>query len=66
MKITVNGIQKEVTGRLTVTQYLEQNGYEKTLVLVEHNFKSSPREQWNEIFLDEGDNLEIIRFIGGG
>ncbi len=66
MKIMANGTEYEIDAQLSVSQFLKFRGYEKTLVSVEHNFTMLPRERWDDTLLEEGDNVEIIRFIGGG
>lgn len=70
MKIRANGDVQEITPAMTIRQYLDgyllQRGLDITLVSVELNFRIPPREQWDTIRLEDGDNLEIIRFIGGG
>jgi sulfur carrier protein len=33
---------------------------------VEYNFQILPEQGWEKIILQENDNLEILRFVGGG
>jgi sulfur carrier protein len=66
MNVMVNGKEYKTETPISVSQLLTKKGYEKTLVSVEHNFTMIPKERWDDTMLDEGDNIEIIRFIGGG
>lgn len=66
MNVMVNGKEYETETPVSVSQLLTRKGYEKTLVSVELNFTMLPKERWDYTMLDEGDNIEIIRFIGGG
>lgn len=66
MKLTINGIQEELAQALTITDYLKYKGYDTKLVVIEWNFATYPREEWPQILLREGDNLEIIKIVGGG
>lgn len=66
MQITVNGKPKQLEGSMNIAAYLEWKGYDTKLVVIEWNFTTYPREAWPGIMLEEGDNLEIIKIIGGG
>lgn len=66
MKITVNGKVEEIQGEPTIGAYLKARGIDTKMVVVEWNFTTPPREQWERIILEEGDNLEIIKIMGGG
>jgi sulfur carrier protein len=66
MNVIVNGKEYETDAPVSVSRLLTQKGYEKTLVSLELNFKMLPRARWDDTLLEEGDNVEIIRFIGGG
>ncbi|MFO7154969.1 MAG: sulfur carrier protein ThiS [Caldicoprobacter oshimai] len=34
--------------------------------MVEHNYRIVRSEEWQNIVLKENDNLEILKFVGGG
>lgn len=69
MKIRVNGADLEIADGMTLqaymADYVRQQGLDLTLYTVALNYCLQPYGQW-DIPLAEGDNLEIIRFIGGG
>ena len=36
------------------------------MVVVEHNSEIPDKEKWDSILINDGDNIEIVKFIGGG
>ena len=36
------------------------------MIAVEHNREILPRRLWDETFLNDGDELEIVTMVGGG
>jgi sulfur carrier protein len=65
MKITING-QEQSCDSATLAQLIEHLGMKQDRVAVELNRNIVPRAQWQETKLVEGDNLEIVHFVGGG
>jgi len=65
MKLTINGQQQDSAAG-TLAQLIEQLGMKQDRVAVELNRNIVPRGQWPETSLAEGDNLEIVHFVGGG
>lgn len=65
MNLTVNGKPMR-TDSLTIVELLGELSLDAAKVVVEHNGQVAHRERWNERALEEGDRLEIVRFVGGG
>jgi thiamine biosynthesis protein ThiS len=65
MKIIING-QEQTFATVTLAQLVEQLGMKPDRVAVELNRNLVPRSQWAETNLAEGDQLEIVHFVGGG
>ncbi len=63
--VTVNGEQKDVAGR-NLYDYLVEEGYELTRVVVELNLDIIPREELKTITIKDDDVIEVLRFVGGG
>ncbi|WP_434310716.1 sulfur carrier protein ThiS [Hominifimenecus sp. rT4P-3] len=64
--ITVNGIEdSEGEGKLLV-EYLQEHGYDPARIAVERNGSILPRSQYGRTWLEVGDVLEIVHFVGGG
>lgn len=64
--VTVNGKKIELEKSLSIKDYLESAGVDPKIVVVEYNFEIPDKGKWTEITLKDGDNLEIVKFIGGG
>jgi thiamine biosynthesis protein ThiS len=65
MKLTINGQQQD-SAPSTLAQLIEHLGMKQDRVAVELNRNIVPRDQWAETNLAEGDQLEIVHFVGGG
>ena len=63
--VTINGKQEEAAG-MTILAYLEEAGYSPDRVVVEKNLEIVPRGSLDSTLLEEGDSVEILRFVGGG
>lgn len=66
MRLTVNGEMREAPDKATLADLLALLGIEGKRVAVERNREIAPKSQWAEIVLTEGDQLEIVQFVGGG
>jgi len=66
MRIQVNGESREVADGTTVKALLVELGLGETLVAVERNRDIVPRAEHPRTRVVEGDELEIVQFVGGG
>lgn len=66
MQIKVNGKPHSLTGTHTVQGLVEQLGISASQVAIERNREIVPRSRWGEQNLSDADEIEIVRFIGGG
>ncbi len=69
MKLQINGEQREfgdVASPLTLSALVEHLGMKSDRVAVELNRDIAPRDRWSEMTLKDGDQLEIVHFVGGG
>jgi len=66
VKIVVNGKELEVADGMTVLGLLELKEIGSGTVVVELNRDILPVEAFAETALNEGDHLEVLRFVGGG
>ena len=62
----MNGDAHEVAGPLTVTALLDQLGIDARRVAVEHNLVVLKRDAFPATMVQEGDEIEIVNFVGGG
>ena len=66
MQICVNGNLEDVAPGLNIKEYLTKKGLKPESVVIELNGQVVKREQWERIVLKENDELEVLRFVGGG
>ena len=66
MTITLNGDPLEVPGPLTVTELLNRLDVDARRVAVEHNLVVLKRATFDDAVVREGDQVEIVNFVGGG
>jgi sulfur carrier protein len=64
--LTLNGEARAFDGPMTVAALLATLGLETRKVAVERNETIVPRSSYAETWLQSGDALEIVHFIGGG
>lgn len=64
--LTVNGKSRTLPGETSVTSFLAEYGIDPRIVAVEHNGIVLDREQFAETVLRDGDQVEVVRMIGGG
>lgn len=66
ISITLNGESREVSEGVSVAGLLDELGMGEQRVVIEHNGVILPRTQYEATQVAAGDQLEIVRAIGGG
>lgn len=66
MRIRLNGDPHDVDGPLTVAELLAKLGIDGRRVAVEHNLVVLKRAAFDLTRIEEGDEVEIVNFVGGG
>lgn len=66
MHILVNGEPREVPADISLAGLLEHLGLDQRMVVVEHNRAIVRRPRLAEVPLSEGDQVELVHFVGGG
>ena len=64
--LTVNGKRQELKEPTTIQAFLEARGVNLQFVAVAYNGEVVSREDFPRITLKDGDDLEIVRPVGGG
>lgn len=64
--IRLNGKTREVAADITVSGLLDDLGLVPGMVVVERNREILARESYATVRLSEGDQLELVHFVGGG
>ena len=65
MEINLNGkkIESECT---TLMEVIQEQGVKIDALIAEVNFKVIKQEEWNNVVIQDGDNIELLSFVGGG
>jgi sulfur carrier protein len=66
VKITLNGEPFEIERPLSVVALLEKLDIDARRVAVEHNLTIIKRHCFPEVIVGDGDQVEIVNFVGGG
>lgn len=63
--VKINGRDMELAGR-SLAEYLESTDYDPKRIAVERNGDIVPKAKYAETVLQDGDELEVVSFVGGG
>jgi thiamine biosynthesis protein ThiS len=68
MKLHINGEEKmfDSPSHFSLAALVESLGMKPDRVAIELNRDIVPRDRWAETSLHEGDQLEMVHFVGGG
>ena len=66
LSVTINGETVTVAAGTTLGAWLESAGFDARTVAVEHNRAIVPRAAYGATAIEDGDRLEIVRFVQGG
>ena len=64
--LTINGQDAQDFAGKSLAEYLAENGFEVTRLAVERNGDIVPKAKYVQTILQDGDVVEIVRFVGGG
>jgi thiamine biosynthesis protein ThiS len=66
MRITVNGKPREIEGEMPLPAFLQAHDIDPRLVAVAINGEVVPKDQYESARVRPGDELEVVRMVGGG
>jgi sulfur carrier protein len=66
VQLTLNGAPISVERGTTLGGMIDTRGIVRTMIAVEYNGEILPRHQYDEVVLNDGDQLEIVQMVGGG
>jgi thiamine biosynthesis protein ThiS len=66
LTIRLNGERYELAGPVTITELLAQLQIDPRIVAVEHNISVVKRDRYGSTMVNDGDEIEVVRFVGGG
>lgn len=65
-KMKVNGTLESLEKEITLYNYLTSKGFDLAKIAVEQNGQIVPKKEYQNIYLEDQDTLEIVQFVGGG
>jgi len=66
VSIRVNGEHRRVPGGTSVAEMVDLLGLDPRRVAVERNLAVIPRSTLGQVCVEDGDDYEIVHFVGGG
>lgn len=66
IQVRVNGEPRSVRAGETVAELLDELDVDRRRVVVELNREIVRRNEVDEVSLEEGDQVELVQFVGGG
>ena len=63
--VKVNGEMLDLAGK-TVMEYIATTNYNPKRIAVERNGDIVFKSQYSTTVLEDGDNIEVVSFVGGG
>jgi thiazole synthase len=66
ISIKLNGEERSLPRPMSVAALLAEFKLEAKKIAVERNLEIVPRSSYDTVTVDNGDRLEIVRFVGGG
>jgi len=66
VSVRVNGEHRRVPGGTSVAGMVNLMGLDPLRVAVERNLEVIPRSTLGQVTVEDGDDYEIVHFVGGG
>ncbi len=66
MRITINGNSVEIKDGINITDFLKTVENLPKLFVIEQNKNIIYKEDYDSVFLKDGDEIELVTFTGGG
>ncbi|MCA9400326.1 MAG: sulfur carrier protein ThiS [Candidatus Omnitrophica bacterium] len=66
MKITINGKIHELDSSQHLSSVIKGCGAKPEHIIAELNGKIIKQDQWDAVSIADGDQLELVTFVGGG
>ena len=62
----VNGQKYSVNQNITLLNLINYFNYDSALLVLEHNNLICNKKNWDKIFVEQNDKIEIVTIVGGG
>jgi len=62
----LNGEKYQIQDKITLFDLINYFNYNSSLLVLEYNNSICNRKNWNNIYINENDKIEIVTIVGGG
>lgn len=62
----LNGQTYKTPDKITILDLIKYFGYNQSLLVVEYNQFICHKTEWDKIFIQKHDKIEIVTIVGGG
>ena len=66
VQVRINGEHRRVVEGISIAALVSELGFDPVRVAVERNLEVVPRSALGDVKVEDGDDFEIVRFVGGG
>ena len=66
LSLRINGDHRRVPAGMTLAELINSIGQDPARVAVERNLEIVPRSTFATLCVEDGDEYEIVHFVGGG
>jgi thiamine biosynthesis protein ThiS len=66
LSVRINGEERRVAGSTSIAALIAELGLDARRVAVERNLEIVPRSTFGQVEVEDGDQYEIVHFVGGG
>ena len=66
MQVRINGKQIDLDKANNISDLIKSKTLQADRIVVEHNHAIISKDQWEYTNINDGDNIEIVSFVGGG
>ena len=64
--VTINGERRRLASGTSIAEMIAEIGLDPHRVAVERNLEIVPRSTFGTVMVEDGDDYEIVHFVGGG
>ena len=66
IQVRINGEHRRVAEGISISELVSELGFDPMRVAVERNLEVVPRSTLGDVKIEDGDDFEIVRLVGGG
>ena len=66
VQVRINGEHRRVAEGISIAELVSELRFDPVRVAVERNLEVVPRSTLADVAVQDGDDFEIVRFVGGG